>query len=563
MEPFKPYGRPPMFNPRPMNTFQPTISAPFRPNMINQVPGYIPPPMNFAPKFRPHNVTISHPPVPLPIINNEIYLSVFIGSIPEGITDETFEQILKACGNIRSWKRVINSSGEKKNYGICEFEGFDVLLRALRVIGGEANKDLGKDENAGTIELPTQDEKNPMQHIIFKIDDSTRNYLKKNPKTRNPYDLDKDKESLKAINDIINKLIEENKKKLEESKKEEKPETKKNELSSEQNDLISKELSLLRNKAIHEKEKYELNEHEYERKRRRDEKDHDISRKRDYDSSSWRNDDYDEEEEEKRRQERREKEMEQAYKERVKRWENREYSKSKVYEMEQIEENSYLERQEKDKIMFMERLAHYDDDIERERGEHEYYYDRNRWWSHRKSYLLHENKEDEIDRRRELEELEEKAKSKSNEMEFEPAKENSALENNVDQENENKSNDQPMVVGRIMTVEERKLAVENLINSIPNDKEELWNWNIKWEYLDDTLVNEKIKPFVGKKIKEYFGEEDQDLVEFIIDILKSKNSAEQLYKELQPALAEEVEVFVKIIWRRLIFETESRHQGLN
>ncbi len=69
------------------------------------------------------------------------------------------------CGNVRSWKRIIDSTGKKKDFGICEFEGFEVLFRALRVIGGEANKELGKDENAGTIELPRDDEDVTMQHI--------------------------------------------------------------------------------------------------------------------------------------------------------------------------------------------------------------------------------------------------------------------------------------------------------------------------------------------------------------------------------------------------------------
>ncbi|KAL6601200.1 hypothetical protein U3516DRAFT_802251 [Neocallimastix sp. 'constans'] len=534
-----------MYNPRP---YTPTISAPFRPNLMTQPPGFMPQTMGFQPKFRPQM------PIPHPIIpqnNNDIYLSVFIGEIPEGITDEFMEQILKLCGNIRSWKRVIDSSGKKKNFGICEFEGFEVLFRALRVLGGEANKELGKDENAGTLELPCDDDQVTMQHILFIIDNSTRSYITKNSKPRNPYDLEKDKECLKSIEEIVKKLVEEKKKAKEEKQK-----------SGDHTKLsdTEKEISKIRDQVLHE-EGYDL---EYERKRRREDRDYDMARKRDYDSpSSWRNEDIDEEEEEeRRRQERREKEMEQAYRERVKRWENREYERMKDYEMDQMDEAEYLERRKKEKDIYMERLANYDDDVERDRAEHEYYYDRNRWWSHRKSYLSREAKEDDLDRRHEMEELEEKRK-KEIKLDYGSA-ENEPIPVIPKRTEEPKPKPEPeMIVGRIMTAEERKEAVEKLIQSIPNDKESLWKWDIQWKYIDDILLKEKIIPFVGKKIKEYFGVEEKDMVDFIIDYIKNYKNAEQLYNELKPALDEEAEVFVMKIWRMLIFESESRKQGLS
>jgi len=507
--------------------------------------------MGFQPKFRPQM------PIPHPVIqqtSNEIFLSVFIGEIPEGITDEFIEQILKLCGNVRSWKRIIDSTGKKKDFGICEFEGFEVLFRALRVIGGEANKELGKDENAGTIELPKDDENVTMQHITFIIDNSTRSYITKNSKPRNPYDLEKDKECLKSIEELIAKLVEE-KKKIQEEKR--KNNTKK--LTAEQEESIDKELREIRNQTLQE-------DSDYERKRKRDEREYDSMRKRtEYDSpSSWRNEAIDEEEEEKRRQERREKEMEQAYKERIKRWESREYEKMKDYELDQLDEAEYIERRKKDKELYMERLANYDDDVERDRAEHEYYYDRSRWWSHRKSYLSREAKEDDLDRRHELEENEIKMK-KEIKLDYGSAENEPmpVIPKRTEESNPQTKPESGIIVGRIMTAEERKEAIEKLINSIPNEKEPLWKWNIKWNFIDEELLKEKIIPFVGKKIKEYFGEEEKELVDFIIDHVKSHKTAEQLYNELKPALADEAEVFVMIIWRMIIFETESRQQGLS
>jgi len=436
------------------------------------------------------------------------------------------------------------------NFGICEFEGFEVLFRALRVIGGEANKELGKDENAGTLELPTNDENVTMQHITFIIDNSTRSYITKNSKPRNPYDLEKDKECLKSIEELVSKLVEEKKKKIEENKDKNGVA---NKLTAEQEESIDKELREIRDQTLHDSD--------YDRKRKRDERDYDMMRKRDYDSpSSWRNDDMDDDEEERRRQERREKEMEQVYRERVKRWEDREYNKMKDYELDKLDEEEYIERRKKEREIYMERLANYDDDVERDRAEHEYYYDRNRWWSHRKSYLSREAKEDDIDRRHEMEENEERMK-KEIKLDYGSA-ENDPIPMIPKRTEESKPKSE-MVVGRIMTAEERVEAIEKLIKSIPNEKEGLWNWKVKWELIDEILLKEKIIPFVGKKIKEYFGEEEKELVDFIISYIKNHNTAEQLCNELKPALADEAEVFVMIIWRMIIFESESRQQGLS
>ncbi|ORX58539.1 hypothetical protein BCR36DRAFT_580151 [Piromyces finnis] len=536
------YGRPPMYNPRP---YTPTISAPFRPNLMTQPPGYIPQPMGYQSKFRPQ-MQMPIPHTIIPQSSNEIYLSVYIGDIPEGITDEFIEQILKVCGNVRSWKRVIDSTGQKKNFGICEFEGFEVLFRALRVIGGEANKELGKEES-GCIELPTDDENVTMQHVSFIIDNSTRSYITKNSKPRNPYDLEKDKECLKSIEELISKLVEEKKKKIEEKKTKD-GET--NKLTAEQEESINKEIREIRDQTLQEKDKHDS---EYDRKRRRD-----------YDSSSWRNDSADEEEEERRRQERREKEMEQVYRERVKRWENREYDKMKDYELDQLDEEEYAERRKKEREIYMERLANYDDDVERDRAEHEYYYDRNRWWSHRKSYLSREAKEDDIDRRREMEENEERMK-KEIKLDYGSAENEPmpVIPKRTEEPKPQPKSEPEMIVGRIMTAEERKEAIEKIISAIPNDKDALWKWDVQWNYIDETLLKEKIIPFVGKKIKEYFGEEEKELVDFIVSYIKNHNTAEQLYNELKPALAEEAEVFVMIIWRMVIYETEYRKQGLN
>lgn len=48
----------------------------------------------------------------------------------------------------------------------------------------------------------------------------------------------------------------------------------------------------------------------------------------------------------------------------------------------------------------------------------------------------------------------------------------------------------------ILTPEERKKAVKKLVESIPTDREELFNFNIDWDQLDQNLMDKRIKPWV-------------------------------------------------------------------
>ena len=85
---------------------------------------------------------------------------------------------------------------------------------------------------------------------------------------------------------------------------------------------------------------------------------------------------------------------------------------------------------------------------------------------------------------------------------------------------------------------------------------------LKWEIVDETLVEKRIKPWVNKKIFEYIGEEEQTLVEFICSKVLSKSSAKNILEDVAMVLDEESEVFVVKMWRLLIYETEAKCLGL-
>lgn len=84
-----------------------------------------------------------------------------------------------------------------------------------------------------------------------------------------------------------------------------------------------------------------------------------------------------------------------------------------------------------------------------------------------------------------------------------------------------------------MDPEERVRLVKELIESIPSSEQELWQWSVKWDQLDDELVNTKLKPFVTKKVVELVGEEEEEFINFILDNVRRQQTPESLVKELE------------------------------
>lgn len=113
-----------------------------------------------------------------------------------------------------------------------------------------------------------------------------------------------------------------------------------------------------------------------------------------------------------------------------------------------------------------------------------------------------------------------------------------------------------------MSEEEIAEAVRNLAQEIPSDKDGLWAWPVKWDYMDESVVRDKLRPFVEKKIVEYLGVQEEMLVEAVEEHLRKHGGAAELVEELEGALDDEAEDLVKKLWRMVIFFTESEKRGL-
>ncbi|KAL1935790.1 hypothetical protein VTP01DRAFT_4930 [Rhizomucor pusillus] len=311
-------------------------------------------------------------------------------------------------------------------------------------------------------------------------------------------------------------------------------------------------------------------------------------------------DELSDEELERRREKRRQEDIKAIFEQKEKRWESKEAARLRDYHRSIMREREEEERRERERQYWEKRLAEWDDEYEMERGEELYYVNRAKWRKHREVVRRREYERDEEDRRLEAQEIEEERRHRE-EMErsqrrdeneqrpqegkiaLKPTKLNinmpikriSAMGGNDEDEDEESGGKKRRVLVPLdygddvmldesshMDPEERVRLVKELIESIPSSEQELWQWSVKWDQLDDELVNTKLKPFVAKKVVELVGEEEEEFINFILDNVRRQQTPESLVKELEMTLDQEALVFVMKLWRALIFETERKWRKL-
>lgn len=80
--------------------------------------------------------------------------------------------------------------------------------------------------------------------------------------------------------------------------------------------------------------------------------------------------------------------------------------------------------------------------------------------------------------------------------------------------------------------------------------------------MTDKLLNDRIKVWVTKKIHEFLGEEEKDLIKYILDQLVKRGDPVEIIDEMSAILDKETEQFIIKLWRLIIYETEARRIGL-
>ena len=80
-----------------------------------------------------------------------------------------------------------------------------------------------------------------------------------------------------------------------------------------------------------------------------------------------------------------------------------------------------------------------------------------------------------------------------------------------------------------LPVNEKKAIIKQIIERIPTSREELFAYPIDWKAVDADFVNQRIKPWVDKKIITYLGEAEATLSNFICEqVLEHKPPAKIL-----------------------------------
>ncbi|TPX38685.1 hypothetical protein SeMB42_g06597 [Synchytrium endobioticum] len=540
---------------------------------------------------------------------------VFIGKIPDGVHDEWIEKLLRTCGPLQKWKRLKDASEDSRPCGFALFEGKEGAARALRV--------LAVDDG---LELPSPLPSRPSRKLKVTVDSSIKKKLEETPgddmtireelpklvaeladstvaALMNKTDKTKNAEFLaNAVNYGNRNVLDD---------------LKDDELPAEQREMIRSEIRSFRtNAAIRDKAREESKFREEFERRAREERERDRERERNkmrgianssggvggpndrrasdirvQERGSWTpfsNNagvpmivDEEDEEAEARKEEIRKKDEEMAFKERERRWEAREEHKERERAEEKARDEQWLAKRQQERIDIERFLREYDDEEAARNGE-DFYINRERWFQRRANFRLREQDQDARDRRlaqQEAERLKKQAAmqssngstpTSSNRPRFASngdlvASDRPRREMSVDLEDEagDAADAAPVVIGRIMTREERNAAKKDLIESLPVDKEGLFGWKIKWNMVDQDMIKDKFKPWVTKKMAELTGEEPQDLISSIVTSIPKQVPAARMLDDLTLPLDDEAELFVIKLWRVLIFETESRAAGLS
>lgn len=277
-------------------------------------------------------------------------------------------------------------------------------------------------------------------------------------------------------------------------------------------------------------------------------------------------------------------ETDKLYLDAERRWLNREKSRTAALEREKERDESDAKDFAKNRDKMLQRLKHFDDDAEASRKAEEYYKDRSAWIRNRAAFRAREIAADDTDRQteeqerlkeeadreratgiadsflaRQAQEMEQRQVSKAGIAAPQPFKLSlgaaaqkahaqraapqrktiAEVEGLLEDEDEDATSRRQLIpiqfepaAAAAMSDEERDQAVRALAQEIPNEKEGLWAWDVKWDFLDESVIREKLRPFVEKKLVEYLGVQEQLLIEVVEEHLRKHAKPNDLVEEL-------------------------------
>lgn len=300
-----------------------------------------------------------------------------------------------------------------------------------------------------------------------------------------------------------------------------------------------------------------------------------------------------------RREEQRVRDAQIRYLDEERRWHSREASRIAAYERENVRREEESSRRLAEKEHIAQKLSTFDDDKEAARGVEDFYRDRSAWARSRGTVKIREaelDKQDRIDEERETELEASKARTSAVKASS-PARGSMTGDRAVDadvvvgpvrlslarkaeeirkpmvnaeailQDEEDGTAKKRVLVPleyedeetrRVVDHEAEQARLRSILENIPTSREDLWKYTVSWDKLNEVIVN-KVQEFVGKKIVEAIGMEEEDLIAFVMNKIRSRGHPQEIVQELGSAIGdmEESELLTVKIWRYLLMVTET------
>lgn len=455
------------------------------------------------------------------------YTSLFIGSIPSSVSDATLESILRCCGSLRRWKRIVEPNGSKKAFGFAEFDTAEGILRALRLIP--------------VLQLGDR-------QLTIKTDDSTATFLQryerlareKANREKRRLELEQDKRAIHEIACIIDpsaKTSFQGAFQLGESTQKKRPRE-----SSLERDAAFRERErrwMAREQSVHHDLQRELEKDEDRRRRRMLETERLERFLASYDDATASDDFH------RNRAKWRERRAAERQKEEDADAEDR--SQQQIEEQQCNEENDAI-------AVYMQEMQKESENISQQEPTDSQALEQIsippvRVAPIKRSLLTNGHSSAGV---------------------VAPAFSEDSPQVKEDQVRAKKA--PPLIeltreelrgTGmRSADIEEtirgyKTERLRRMMDSIPTEPSEVFAYSIEWRFVSESLLQKKLLPFAMKKICESLGFAEPSLAEYVIDHLRQQSDALSIVKGLSTALEQESEGIVLKVWKFLIFESES------
>jgi len=572
--------------------------------------------------------------------------NIFVGSISGGITDAFLNELLGACGPLRTFKRMITPANKPQGFGFAEFETPDGMIAAVEMLND--------------IELPALEDGCANKRLLVKADEKTKLFIDAYRSQRMMTDVDEANRA--ATKNRIDQLVHQLRENANSTMDNDKDriiipphlhDLQEHDLPEEQRGLVVSEIALFRERAA-KREREKIKE---DRERtlsafgnnlggglgnappvnvpsgpkdrwgrqppsgpgrtqqgfgtsaqgynkpigfiKAEDGRHGSPTSPQGDGSPKTDLEMETE-----RKEARKREEEMSFRDRERRYEPRERQRIAQLERTIARERMIKEAEERDHHEMRHRLEIWDDD----ESDETFYTDRVRWRATRRRRLDQEEEADAQSRayeekqaenlRRESEQFLAQQMVEMQSLQEEQRKAGMLLDDGApvklsmslnlapaggqgakpepkkvvlgQEDEEDSTKKKKLTLTKLefsfseTGTEKIKERLEKIKGLVPSERDSLFKAKVRWDGMNDTLVDRKLEPIVRKKMTSYLGElDDDDLVMFVVEHLKDHKSPAKLVEGLEPVLEDEAIDFTIHLWRQIIFESMAYEDGIN